>query len=89
MGKSSLVYNTIVNKSEEYYDKGIVIVNCSMNSFATPESFFKGIVDAVYETLEEHDDLDAKIERRYNKVVEASLEEGCVKNIQKFFQVDS
>lgn len=87
MGKSSLVYNTIVNKSEEYYDKGIVIVNCSMNSFATPESFFKGIVDAVYETLEEHDDLDAKIERRYNKVVEASLEEGCVKNIQSFFKL--
>lgn len=86
MGKSSLVYNTIVNKSEEYYDRGIVIVNCSMNSFVNPEGFFKGIVDAVYEALEDHDDIDVKTERRYNKVVEASLEEGCVKSIQSFFK---
>ena len=87
MGKSSLVYNTIVNKAEDYYEKGIVIISCSMNSFANPEAFLKGIVDAVYEELEDHDDIDVKIERRYNKVVGSTLEEGCVKNIQSFFKL--
>ncbi len=87
MGKSSLVYNTIIKKSEEYYEKGIVIVSCSMNNFVTAESFFKGIVDAVYDVLENHDDIDVKIERRYNKVIETSLENGCVKNIQAFFKL--
>lgn len=87
MGKSSMVYNTIVKKAEDYYEKGIVIINCSMNSFANPEAFLKGIVDAVYEVLEDHDDIDVKIERRYNKVIESTLEEGCVKNIQSFFKL--
>ena len=87
MGKSSLVYNTIVKNAADYYEKGIVIINCSMNNYANPERFFKGIVDAVYEELEDHDDIDVKIDRRYNKVVEASLEEGCVKNIQSFFKL--
>ncbi|MBQ3335309.1 MAG: AAA-like domain-containing protein [Eubacteriaceae bacterium] len=79
--------NTIVKKAEDYYERGIIIINCSMNSFANPESFFKGIVDTVYEVLEDYDDIDVKIERRYNKVVEATLEEGCVKNIQSFFKL--
>ena len=86
MGKSSLVYNTIVKKAEDYYDKGIVIINCSMNNFANPEAFLKGIVDIVYEALESHNGIDHKIERRYNRVVESDLEEGCVKNIQGFFK---
>lgn len=86
MGKSSLVYNAIIKNEEEYYEKGIIVANCSMNNYANPESFFKGIVDAVYEVLEEHDDIDVKTERKYNKVVEASLEEGCVKSIQSFFK---
>lgn len=87
MGKSSLVYNTIIKKAEDYYEKGIIIINCSMNSFATPESFFKGIVDAVYEVLEDYNDIDDKMERRYNKVIDASLKDGCVKNIQSFFKL--
>ena len=87
MGKSSLVYNTIVKKAEEYYEKGIVIINCCMNDFSNPESFLKGIVDTVYEALEDHDDIDVRIERRYNKVAESVLEEGCIKNIQSFFKL--
>ena len=87
MGKSTLVYNTIVKKAEDNYEKGIVIINCSMNSYTNPESFFKGIVDAVYEVLEDHDDIDVKIEKRYSKIVGSSLEEGCVKNIQSFFKL--
>ena len=62
MGKSSLVYNTIVKKAEDYYDKGIVIINFSMNNFANPEAFLKGIVDIVYEALEYHNDIDDIIE---------------------------
>lgn len=87
MGKSSLVYNTIISKAEDYYDKGILIVSCTMNSYTTPESVFKGIVDAVYEMLEDHDDVDVRIERRYNKVSEVTLEEGFVKNVQSFFKL--
>lgn len=86
MGKSSLVYNTIIKNAEDYYEKGIIIVNCSMNNYSNPESFFKGIVGAIYEVLEDHDNIDVKTERRYNKVVKATLEEGCVKSIQSFFK---
>lgn len=87
MGKSSLVYNTIVKKAGDYYKNGIIIINCSMNNFADPESFFKGIINAIYEVLEEYDNIDIKIERRYNKVSESTLKDGCVKNIQSFFRL--
>lgn len=86
MGKSSLVYNTLTSKAEEYYEKGIIIVNCSMNVYSTPENFFKGIIDIIYEFLEDHDDIDVKLERRYAKVMESTIEDGCVKSIQKFFK---
>lgn len=86
MGKSCLVYNTIVKKAEEYYGKGIIIVNCSMNIFLTPEQFLKGIVNAVYEVFEDHEDIDDKLKRKYEKVLKATLEEGCVKDIQSFFK---
>ena len=87
MGKSSLVENTITNKAEEYYKKGIIIVSCSMNIFSSPEQLFKGIIDCVYEMIEDHDDVDVKIERRYKKALENTLEEGGVKNIQSFFKL--
>ena len=86
MGKSSLVYNTIVKKAEDYYEKGIVITYCSMNNFANPESFLKGIVGAVYEELEDHDDIDVKIERRYNKVIESTLKDDGANKIKGFFE---
>lgn len=87
MGKSSLVYNTLIAKADDYYNKGIIISSCSMNSYHTPESFFKGIVDGVYDIIKDHDDVDVKIERRYSNVSKTSLKDGCVKNIQSFFKL--
>jgi hypothetical protein len=87
MGKSSLVYNTLISEAEHYYSKGIIIVSCSMNNFATPESFFKGMIDIIYEEFENHEDIDMKIERKYNKIRELQLEDGGIKNIQSFFKL--
>ena len=87
MGKSSLVYNAITKKAEEYYKKGIIIISCSMNKYATSESFFKGIVDAVYESIEDHNELDVRIDRRYKRIMDSDLESGCVRNIQSFFKL--
>lgn len=87
MGKSSLVYNTLTSRADDYYDKGVIIVSCSMNGYADPEAFFKGIADAVYETLEDHDDVDVRVERRYGKVKESTLKDGAVKNLESFFKL--
>ena len=87
MGKSSLVRNTLISEAEHYYNKGIIIASCSMNNFTTPENFFKGMIDIIYEEFENHEYIDMKIERKYNKIRELRLEDGGIKNIQSFFKL--
>lgn len=86
MGKSSLVYNAITQKAEDYYKKNIVIVSCSMDNYSNPEDFFRGIVEKVHETLEDHDDIDIRIESRYKKIENKISDSDLVINIQSFFK---
>lgn len=89
MGKSSLVYNTLTSRAEDYYDKGIIVVSQTMSLSSTPESFFQEIIDKVYEKLEdyENEDIDEKIERRHSKIKDGlDLKNRGSRNIQKFFE---
>lgn len=53
MGKSSLAYNVFSARADEYYPKGILITSVSMNNYSNADSFFRGIVDSVYELIDD------------------------------------
>ena len=86
MGKSSLAYNVFSARADEYYPKGILITSVSMNNYSNADSFFRGIVDSVYELIDDNDGVDVRLEKRYQRVAESKLSDGGVKSIQGFFK---
>jgi len=86
MGKSSLVYNTIVAHADDFYKENIIVVNIQMDTFSNPVFFLKNLADSVYDMLDEYNNADIKIQRKYEKVKESAIEDGVVKKIQVFFR---
>ena len=82
MGKSSLVYNTLLKKSDEFYKDGIIVVNCSLNQMENSNKFFKHILELVYDKLFSYKDNTTDIETLYNK---ARKNTGPLE-IKKFFK---
>lgn len=70
MGKSSLVYNTLLKKSDEFYKDGIIVVNYSLNQIENSDMFFKHILELVYDKLFSYKDNTTDIETLYNKARE-------------------
>ena len=82
MGKTSLVYNTLLKKSDELYKDGIIVVNCSLNQIENSNMFFKHILELVYDKLFSYKDNTADIETLYNK----ARENTGLLEIKKFFK---
>ena len=82
MGKTSLVYNTLLKKSDELYKDGIIVVNCSLNQIENSNMFFKHILELVYDKLFSYEDNSTDIESLYNK----ARENAGPLEIKKFFK---
>lgn len=87
MGKSTLVYNTVTSRQDELYDQGVIVVSCSMNNYANPDQFFKGISETIYECIEDHEyEVNPRIQRRYNICQNESVSLNGAKSLQNLIK---
>ena len=88
MGKSSLVYNTLAleAKAEEYYEKNIIIAQLSANTTSSADIFFKDLADAIYEVIDDHDDVDDRLKRYYEEFKSENIVDSGSSNLRRFFK---
>lgn len=86
MGKSSLVHNVFVTKKDKYYEKNIVIAQISANTVTSPDMFFKQLTEAVYEVIDEYDDIDDRLKRYYEEFKSENIVDSGSSNLRRFFK---
>ncbi|MBP5202886.1 ATP-binding protein [bacterium] len=86
MGKSSLVYNTLVAKTEDFYKQNIVVARIFADRINSADEFFKNIADAVHEVLEDHDDVDEILQKRYETFKNVDVVKDGVSSLIRFFK---
>ncbi len=98
MGKSSLVYNALEAKADEFYEKNVVIAKISANEIPTNEipttepkpnpadKFFKDMVQEVFEVMKEHNDVDEILQKRYEEFKNDDIVKEGSFSLRKFFK---
>ena len=86
MGKSSLVYNTLEAKAEEYYEKNIIVAKLAANTTSSADIFFRDMADAVYEVIDDHDDVDDRLKRYYEEFKSENIVDSGSSNLRRFFK---
>ena len=86
MGKSSLVYNILEAKADEYYKKNIIVVTISANKFDSADLFFKSIVRNVYNVIRKHGDIDDDIKDYYDDFKNENIEQDGPDTLHFFFE---
>lgn len=86
MGKSSLAYNLFEVKRKELLEKKIMVIKLVMYEYKTPQSFFLAIADKALDVLEDLDDIPSKLERRYKRLQEMSVEDNGGERVRSFFK---
>ena len=87
MGKSSLVYNALQAKADDFYDKNIIVAQISANEANSAALFFKNIVEAVYEVVDEHNDVDDKLTKYYEKCKNEDIVTAGSSSLKHFFKI--
>ena len=87
MGKSSLVYNALQAKADDFYDKNIIVAQISANEANSAALFFKNIVKAVYEVIDEHNDVDDKLTKYYEKCKNEDIVTAGSSSLKHFFKI--
>lgn len=87
MGKSSLVYNALQAKADDFYDKNIIVAQISANETNSAALFFKNIVKAVYEVIDEHNDVDDKLTKYYEKCKNENIVTDGSSSLKHFFKI--
>ncbi|WP_024865946.1 ATP-binding protein [Butyrivibrio sp. FCS014] len=87
MGKSSLANHLLISKKKELLQKHVMVINMSMYDYRTPQAFFTGMVEKTFDILEDNDVISNKIERRFNRAMDASVTETGGERIRSFFEV--
>ena len=85
MGKSTLVYNALIRKKDELYEKGILVTSHTLSTYNNDVEFFKSIVDEVYDLLLEDKDIIDKIEPIWRTVVSSDSASNPNIHIKRFF----
>lgn len=86
MGKSSLVYNILEAKADEYYEKNIIVVKISANKFDSADLFFKSIVRNVYNVIRKHGDINDDIKDYYDDFKNENIEQNTPDTLDFFFE---
>jgi len=86
MGKSSMVYNVLEAKSDEYYEKNIVIARISANTVASAYQFFKCMAEKVYKVIKKHKDVTDDLKEYFEDFKRENIEEDGPDTLQFFFE---
>ena len=87
MGKSSLAYNLFESNKEDLLQQHIMVLKLVMYNYKTPQAFFEALASQAYDVLEDLDEVSAKLDRRYNRIREISVEESGGERIRSFFKI--
>ncbi|MCR4791795.1 MAG: hypothetical protein K5871_03530 [Lachnospiraceae bacterium] len=86
IGKSSLAENVFKKNRKELLKDKVMVLDLVMYNYNTPDSFFRAIADQAFEILEDLDEVTSKLERRYNRIADSSVEETGGERIRSFFK---
>ena len=86
MGKSSLVYNTLEAKAEEFYKQNIVVVKITAREDDSADQFFKSIAKHVYKEMKKHQDLNDEIQEYYDDFTNENIEKDGPDNLEFYFE---
>lgn len=86
MGKSSLAHNVLISKKDELLKNHVMVISMSMYDYRTPQAFFTSMVEKTFDILEDSGEVSSKIERRFNRAMEASVIETGGERIRAFFE---
>nr|MCR5156386.1 hypothetical protein [Butyrivibrio sp.] len=87
MGKSSLANHVLTCKKKELLQKHIMVIYMSMYDYRTPQAFFTSMVEKAFDILEDNGETSSKIERRFNRAMDASVIETGGERVRSFFEV--
>ncbi|MXY98604.1 MAG: ATP-binding protein, partial [Gemmatimonadetes bacterium] len=72
IGKSSLVYKTIVEQRDKLTDKGILPIWRGLSSYDQSSEFFRSLVDEYVSEMEDLGWLTERIQRSANRALESN-----------------
>ncbi len=87
MGKSSLAYNLFESKASSLLEDKIMVIKLVMYTYKTPQAFFEDMASRVFDILEDRNEMSAKLERRYKRIQESSVEDNGGERVRSFFKL--
>ena len=90
IGKSSLVYNVFETKTDEYYQKNVVVANISAKVFDSADDLFKNIIGAICKVISRDSDswvYSSKLLQLNEKIQNESIGKGGYLTLCEFFKI--
>lgn len=86
MGKSSLAYNLFEKRASELIKNKIMVLKLVMYKYKTPQAFFEDMASQAFEILDDLGEVPSKLERRYKRIRESSVEDNGGERVRSFFK---